>query len=404
MKPKQSANTNPYGASSNLITWTGSDIPCLGIKNGDVLSEAVHVIACKVCAIADSLDLSSTDLSCLIAKPNVKPEDKNVKLILQLLLDNQCTLKTLIDAATSRSEDSTLNINMKCLKIFDAFQNEIPQDLPTTLQSLVNQVCTNTTDIALLKVKTTDLQTQISAINLTPPIPDERIVTNCLSTAQPISQALNQLAADYCVNKSVIGSASQLQGAIAKQCTGLNTRYGDQVGWNSTPVNLAQTLQNLWIAFCDVSNRLSAMETTCCAPSCDKIKLGFTPEFDFAAKSLNMIFESGAGTNIPLGFADCGTVLSITDHTGYVKTFSNLKITMGGETLINLSGVAQGKLAFNFKTKFCLKDETGTTIMTCSDCVEQSIDYFDSSCCLITNTSAATVTIAYDSCSATSNA
>lgn len=401
MKPKQSANSNPYGASSNLITWTGSDIPCLGIKNGDVLSQAVHTIACKVCAMADSLDLSSTDLSCLIAKPTVKAEDKSVKLILQLLLDNQCTLKTLIDAATQKSSDNSLNLNMKCLKIYDAFQNEIPQDLNTTLQSIVNQVCSSTTDIALLKVKTDDLQAQISAIDLTPQVPDERIVTTCLSTAVPISTALTVLAADYCLEKTSIGTPAQIQGAIAKQCAGLNTTYGDQVGWNSTPINLAQTLQNLWIAFCDVSNRLTAMEQTCCAPSCDKIKLGFTPNFDYAAKTVSMVFESGAGTSIPLGFYDCGTVLSITDHTGYVKTYSSMKITMGAESVLNLSGLSQGKLVFNFKTKFCLKDSSGTVIMTCSDCVEQNVDYFDSSCCLITNTGNATITIAFDSCSAT---
>lgn len=397
MKPKNRYITGcTSSTSSDCITWNGPDISALGIEHGMSVTEVEHLLACKVLEISEGLDVSSIDLSCLIDQSNVSADNKNVKLVLQLLLDNQCSLKELIDSIDgSGSGDVSLNLNLRCLKKFDDFDNEIPQDLNQTLQSIVNQVCTNKDDITGIKADINNLQDQIDNLP-DPPAPyTEPVISTCSATSKPLSQAVVLLGNDFCNYKTSIGTPSQIQGALAQQCENLNNSLGSEIGWNIAPQNLAQSFSNLWIAYCNLLNRVAAIEQTCCAPSCDKIKIGFNPEFDEDGNVV-LNFTSGAGTAIPSGFVDCGTTLNVIDKNGVSVQFFNLNITQGGFTeALNIGALAPGTLSFSFKTKFCLKDDAGAVIMTCQDCIAQDVEYSGSGCCGVTNTSSGDVTIVY---------
>lgn len=399
MKPKNSILTGcTSSTSSDCIKWNGPDIECIGLTTGMSVTDVEHTLACKICDIAADLDLSDLDLSCLIAQPNVNPDDKNVKLILELLLENQCTLKELIDAAGGSGDDSccTLTLNMKCLKKFDVFGNEIPQDLNETLQSIINQVCTNKDDIAIIKSDISDLQDQIDSLPAPEPPYEEPLVTTCIAVAKPLSQAFTLLGADYCTYKTTIGTPSQIQAAMAQQCENLNTELGSEIGWNISPQNLAQTISNMWITICNLRDRIKSIEQTCCAPSCDKVKIGFTADFDTDNGEVTLTFSSGAGTVIPAGFIDCGTTLTISDTAGNSVTYSNLDITQNGVVgPLVISSLAAGKLEFNFKTMFCLVDDAGTVILRCQDCVMQEAEYGGTGCCGLTNATAADITVVY---------
>jgi hypothetical protein len=345
--------------------------------------------------------MTDLDISCLIDV--VEPSERNVKVILQLLLENQCTLKELIDDIETGSTDVTLNLNLKCLKKYDEFENEIPQDLNQTLQSIVNQVCTSKDDIANIKNDILELQDAIDDID-TDPYTEPSITVCTVSGSRPVSEAVPLVANDLCTFKTKVGSASQISTAVGRQCEDAATDYSSTLGWITSPAALAETVNNQWIIICDLMSRIKVMETTCCAPACDKIKLGYVPELDYDAKTLTLSWESGAGTSIPSNFEDCGTVLTITDDTGYEKTYTNLAIEQGGTTgPLNLTGLDYGKLQLNFKTKFCLKDASDTTIMVCQDCVNEELNYFNDNCCTISNFTTGPVTIVYETCATQSN-
>ena len=400
MTPRNSGSTGCVNASSsNCIVWEGPSIDCLGICHGESLSTVVHLLGEKVCKFAEGQDLSTLDLSCLI--DIVEPTDRTLAVILQLLLDNQCKLKELIDGIETGGSDFTVSLNMKCLTKYDEFENVIPQDLNQTLQSIVNQICTSKDDIANIKADIQQLEQAIDDLTLDPYVEPE--YSTCVNAVpKPATQIVPLLADDLCTYKNKVGTTIQINGAIGRQGTDIAEQYTSTPGFIANAVALAQTVNNQWIVIQDLLNRITVMEQTCCAPACDKVKLGFVPEFDFDAKTVTLSFESGAGTNIPMGFEDCGTKLTITDSKGFSKEFGTLAIAQGDTTAaLNLSGFTQGLLNFNFKTKFCLKDTDGNTVLVCQDCFGQEIEYSDASCCSITNSSGSTVTIVYQNCAPT---
>lgn len=382
--------------TTDCITWQGPDIECLGIVHGMDMTEVTYAVSCAICQLIDNQDVTNIDLSCLINNASVNEEDKNVRLILELLLENQCSLKELIDNIDGSSSSVSLTLNLKCLKKYDEFENEIPQDLNQTLQSIVNQVCTNKDNISDLYNITTDLQNQIDNLPDPPDPYTEPIITTCVTTARPLSDTVIDVTTDYCNYKAAFGTPAQAQSALTKQCSNLNAELGSELGWNATPQNLAQTVSNMWITICNLRNRIIAMEQTCCAPSCDKIKIAFSADIDYDNGEVTLNFTSGAGTTIPSAFEDCGTVLTIIDKNNFSKTFSDLGIAQGVSVgPLDLSGLAAGTLTFSFKTKFCLKDNTGSVILTCQDCVSQEVEYLDSGCCTITNTTTDNITVVY---------
>lgn len=394
MEPKK-RNVTPCSDvfSTRCVVWNGPNIPCLSICNGDTLSDVVAVIANKVCESAGKLDLESITLPCLLDE--APPENKDLKTLLQLLIDSQCSLKAAVDAIDSGGSEVELSLNLRCIKKFDSFGKEILQDLNQTLQSIVDRLCTNTTDIAALDARVDNIQDQIDNLN----IPDEYTepnVTICTTgVSKPTSQALVDLANDVCEYKEEsVGNPDSIDSAIAKQPTNLNSLLGATPGWDSSPATLAESFGNLWIAYKNLLDRIRTIETTCCGPTCDKIKLGFivTENED---GTIDMNFTRGAGTSIPAGFEDCGSVITLTDSKGVSVQLVDTVISQDGVIEeISLASLATGKIDVKIKTKFCLKDSGGETILVCQDCVNLEFEN-TMGCCVLTNTDEAPQTIIY---------
>ena len=187
-----------------------------------------------------------------------------------------------------------------------------------------------------------------------------------------------------CNLRAATGSESQIQTAIGNQCSNFNEQFGDIPGWILNPSNLAQSYSNLELAFCNVLSRLIAIEQTCCAPTCDKIKIGFTSSFDFDTRELTLSFTSGAGTVIPSGFEDCGSEFIFTDCSGSVVLTSIQPITNGADLVFVLpTGICLSTLSISIKTKFCLLDGD-SILLTCRDCYNKDINIQDE-CCILTN-------------------
>ena len=170
MKKKNKIEFNCVKSFPQCIQWNLGDIPSLGIVNGDYLDEMIYAIVNKLCDLSDPLDLSTLSLQCLIDKLDItEPTPRNIQTIFQLLINNDCSLKDLIDNLQDQINDintSTLVLDLKCLAQFDVYGNPLPYDLKSVLQSLINEVCSLRTEVNYLNVVVVDLQTQINNINV----------------------------------------------------------------------------------------------------------------------------------------------------------------------------------------------------------------------------------------------
>lgn len=399
-----------YGSGStksfttNDIVWQGPDIPCLNLCQGEKISDTMAKIANKICEIQQEFDLSDFDFKCLIDACDSCPEpERNVLAVLKLLRDGYCELKEAISKLTPNdpgSDDSFLDVNMRCLAAVNGageiLNNKREKDI---IQSIIDRVCTHDADISLLKSKTDNLQDQIDNLDLTPTV-SLPSVTGCnFSGSRPLDQAVNAVDQALCTLKDLIGSSSEINQAISQ--LGQVPNMQTNPAWYAVVNNMARLLNNLVLMAMSHESRIGAIESTCCAPSCDDIRVGCIPEFDFANRLVTLRFTAGAGTNIPPQFEDAGSTISIIDRNGL-----SVSVTTGGDNIIgndssvddiNISGLAYGRLTIKFSTSFVLKDSNGAIVLRCSDCFSQEVEY-SGGCCDIKNEGTEPVTILYTTC------
>lgn len=322
MRQKNQNRSCPDVLSNECIVWQGGDVPALGIENGDQLSESEYIITQKILELFDDIDMSEIDLNCIQTTCQQKCKDTSLKAIIQLLFDNQCCLNDLITAGSGETSTTTVNLNMRCLTILDDFGNPIPQDLNQSLQSIINQVCSNTTSITSINATLTSLQNQIDDIETTPVTVPEPNITTCISPGlQPVSQVVPIVAQALCTYQTAIGQTTDLSIAMSQQCANLNTLFGNTKGWLSSVQNFAQSMNNLWVLACNLNNRVTNIENTCCALTCSDIKIGFTVQTDTTGTGVFLKFTTTAGTDIPNGFTDNGSTVTFTDKNGNFITY-----------------------------------------------------------------------------------
>ncbi len=366
MKAKKAISNSgcPEALSSNCVVWTGDNIPCLDISYGDRISEVVCAIANKICNICKDIDMSQLDLSCLIDICEGCPEDRSVKTILQLLLDNQCKLHDLITGSGGDSTCCTITVNMKCLKKFDDFGNEIPQDLNAALQSIINEVCADRTILITLQNEIDDLQNQID--NLPDPTPYvEPNITTCITPdPTPTSVAVPIITQDYCNYKALVGDEASLSTAISRQCAGLNTDFGLIDGWILNPTTLAGSFNNLWIAYCSALERLKFIEDTCCKIDCDSIDIHFQVDDNQDSDGVSIHFSSIFGNKVPSVFTDCGSTITFTDQASLSVSYPIIIAQESTSPEFDLSMLDLSvKITISLNVKLC------SDSMTCVKCL-----------------------------------
>lgn len=396
MRPKHTKDTGcPDSLSSRCVIWNGPVIPCLDICNGDSLTDAMWAVADKVCTISDDIDLSDLDLHCLLDLCESCPGEKTIKTIIQLLLDNQCSLKTLIDGISGgESSCCDLSLNMRCLRIFGEFDNEIPQNLNQTLQSIINELCDHKTRIEALEAKVIDLQDQIDDLDLGDPYVEPSVSICQSGTPKTLSLAIPIVAQDICDYKEIVGSEDDIQSAISKQCPGLNSSLNSIEGWLSSPTNLANSLNNLWIAYCNALERLTLIENTCCKVDCDSVTIAYEVIDNQDADGVIIHFSSLFGNNIPSILHDCGSTITFTDKndkvvSGFIAPAQEYTSQEYDLSTLDLSEA----ITISINAKLC------SDTMTCVKCISSEHLVADGGCaaCEVTITgSSGSVTIYYN--------
>lgn len=371
--------------SSNQVIWQGPDIPCIGLCNTDTVSIVVFKVAEKICELVDELDLTTLDLSCVIDLCTGCQDDPgfwSLKNILQILLDNDCKLKDLIESlnasGSSTDDQCAIVLDLSCLE--DAYIElcgTLPDvlDLNKVLQIIINTLCGLKDSVDALSVQMDELEAQFAALeNCADDIYTEPDITSCLSG---IPTALSTHIEDItdpavCELRIDVGTDEDIEETISSQC------IEDYVGISpviQNATNLTNVLTNNNLIICDLISRVKTIESTCCAPTCDDIRIGFLSTYDVGTNEYTLSFTAGAGTYIPPGFTDCGSMITLTDVLNVSITVPTLPqgLTNGSDFVIDVTGLdTSGPITVKIDTCFSINIPGNTyskpTTLSCEDC------------------------------------
>jgi len=255
------------------------------------------------------------------------------------------------------------------LKFIDALGNPVSQlypwgatpqlTSPTTGALSLNMAATNTlidemrqVNIILANYATTlvSLQTQINNINTSGATALPNVNGGCL-TGPPnqsigLATATTLLIANSCAYNNVLGTPTALANSILAQCNNLNTLpafsqnsvMSGLTGWKTTPLTIADTINNEWIAYCDaragITEALAAV-----TPDCSQVIVSFAASMPNFYSGLDLYFQGY--TFIPDGFTDGGSSITVTDGMGGILIQSfNIVTTSNtpGALILNTSG------------------------------------------------------------------
>lgn len=190
--------------SSTCTIWDGPDIACLGITNGQTMTDVETLIANKICDLIGTVNVSDTELcDDLIARLGTK--DKNIANLLQVLADYSCSLKQLINnligEGTTPPPEPTIVVDFKCLTTNNDPCAPPNYSLSGIFQILINNIC--------------DIQTQINTVQTT-------VVTNVNNTiATSIGSVLQTCLPNRIINTGTGAGAKVTIRGLMPPLTGL---------------------------------------------------------------------------------------------------------------------------------------------------------------------------------------
>jgi hypothetical protein len=345
--------------SSNSIIWQGPDIPCIELCNGDNITSVVYKIAERICEFVGDIDkLKDLDYSCIIGYCETCPKDYSIKSVFELLLNNDCRLKELIEDIQKQittGNEFILNLDYKCLTAdLTAICGNLNVEnitIQKVFQVLINNICDIETNQTDLEISINNLQSSMNSLNSsfvnnTPTSISNTCSDNLyklkfdpnynpLSGIEPngtrvklpgvhLETILDPLLCDI---NSKLGSDVDFNSAISSQCI---TDYITASGIINNPTSLSDLQSNDNLILCDLQERINYLEKNCYSLKCSDISLGFSQTYSALNNTVILSFLSNYGTDIPYGFVDVGSTITLTDVNGMTATFpSGNNLTTG---------------------------------------------------------------------------
>lgn len=382
---------------SSCVTWNGGDIKYLGICDGDSLNDITAEIVSKLQELAGE-DLSQFDIDSLADICNKKaPNEVTLLSILNLVKDNQICLKDFIDTLSeqlaSLLSSSGVTINLKCYADFDNLGNALSITREQLDQLVIDNLCNHKDRIETLEGKVVSLQSQINNIDINPAVDEPEFATCIDAAVKPTSGQTVSIADALCDLRDATGDEGDISSALGSTPADMNAEFGLLPGWIVNPQNWADNYNNLLIAFGNVWQRVKTIEMTCCALSCEDIKLGFSAVYNEDGDGIIISFTYGAGTVIPAGFTDGGSYGTITDIDGNVVDF-NITIGNNSQEEVIIAGLnTTGELTISITAIL------GTGSLTCQKCLSKKVNKASCNYCEICATGAegSSVVIVYES-------
>lgn len=361
---------------SSCVEWNGGEVKYLGICDGDSLNNLLWEVINKLKEIAGE-DLSAFDLEGLLDICNQKaPSEITLISILNLLKANQICLKDFIDTLNNKLDEllseKGVSVNLKCYAEFDNLGNSLSITRAQLDQLIIDILCDHKNRIETLEGKVVSLQNQIDNIDINPAV-DEPEFTTCVdAVSKPTSGQVKSIATSLCELKDVTGTGADIQSAMGNTPAIFGTiEYLALAGWIPAPSTLAENYNNLLIAFNYVIGRVDNIEDTCCAPACSDVKLGFTAIYNEDNTAIIIKFTAGAGTEIPSGFLDIGSTITVTDIDGNVETF----VTSNPDLIANNAQIEITITGLNLNGDLIVDVDANMSngTLTCSKCLSKTV-------------------------------
>jgi|694.fasta_scaffold00342_31 hypothetical protein len=381
-------NPNCIHTPASCVEWTYGSIPYLGICNGDMLPKIIWEIVNKLQEIAGA-DLSSFDIDTLLDICNQKaPLEKNLTSILELLKNNQVCLKNYIDTLNETlqelSQAQSINVNLKCLADFDNFGNQLSVTRETLDQLVIDKLCNHETRITTVEGKVTSLQSQINDISVNPIVSEPEFATCVDATVKPTSGQVVSIATEVCDIRTKLGpnttTSNLTTGSFGNKgsywnTSLLNAAFGATSGWIPSPLNEVEYQRNMYIILANFQTRINEIETNCCAPTCDKIMIGFSVVVEDAETGDYVVrFRPSDGTSL-FGFVSTGSQITFTGTLligGITATAGPFPIDINetdwDDNVYNLSSFDLSKPITVNLTPIMIKNG-----LTCQKCISQVI-------------------------------
>lgn len=204
------------------------------------------------------------------------------------------------------------------------------------LSSLITQYNEVNTVLTAYNTRIVDLEEQVAQIlvsGFTMPL----VNGGCLNsnTEDYVQDITALLVSNTCDYNEVLGTTTDINVAIAAQCNNLNTAdaYSQNTamaalpGWSSTVGNLAESITNLWLSYCDMRAGVdNAIEWS--KPTCGSIVISLSGYYNPSTKVLTVYT---GGSHLPANFSDDGgSELVVKDSYG-----NSASISMNIETVVS---------------------------------------------------------------------
>ena len=408
MKPLNLDEPGCSPVSSNCVIWQGRDIECIQLCKGDTVSDVVYKLATELCAIMDTLNITSYDLSCFNLT-SCAPKD--FQALLQFLIGRICFIEDCSNCTPdcNGNASSSSSTQVRAATLFNGtaaagcpdcevvvapcFTFTSPNgDKISTMQlldyvtAIGNKVCTIVSEAVIIQQTLVSLDQRVTVLENTPPVvtPLPQVTPVCVinpGVATDMNIVLTALEQQFCALQGTTGTPAALYGAILNQCNNLTNlpklygygNMGSIVGWASTVNTLADSLTNMWLTICDMRAAIATIQVNCCPTGCNGVAIDFTA--DIVSSTLTLYLTG----SITPGFVQCPptglTLFTISDESGnttsvsvdiatYLNNVSGYPIALAGtpiNTLDNLTITANP----------CFYDSS--TQSRCESCIEYTV-------------------------------
>lgn len=366
------SNTAEQGCipvSSNCVVWQGPNIECINLCTGDSVSEVVYKVAEKLCILQTTLNLSGLDLQQLVSFcSSVGPAPTTITLsaVLDYIMKKLICVNTKVDslpAATQGYVEPTINFgtgDLSCLKYKDPVTGvDVVQLIHNQFSILLGKnLCQLRTLTTENTNKINDHELRIKVLeNRTTSASTLQVTPNCAypgitaSTPAKIEDLVDAIDAKLCLLRKAIGEEDAITQAASK--AGINgtvcSTAGDlsasqalskatgatmagayaSLGWNTTVVNLSQSVQNLWLTVLDMRCVIKDLRDCCGGNKCSEFILDLSVQT--ANNRTSVVLNFFGKTFIPSGYVNCtgtnGSRIRISDG---VTTLPDIPLDLVG--------------------------------------------------------------------------
>lgn len=313
-KPISNKPTSCNEVSSTCVTWDGPALSfaCMNIEicKGDSINVALYELFKMMCVALEKTDISLIDSTCLFdlpSEPNTLEELLN--LIIRKLCDQDIRVLSLEDV-----ENRTYSANLPyCLQNINDVLTVTKLPIDEYFNKIASKICSINTETdafitrfdEIILTELPALETEINSICGTP---QNLLVTPICSVTPPdpilVTKALEALESVFCSYKNFTGTPSELAIALTRDCPDLGNLpalsnagiLSDIYGWIDNPINVAQSINNLWLTICDMRAAIRNVLVGCCNFSpCLSFDIFYTLQFEPIPQPtyVDIIFNDG---------------------------------------------------------------------------------------------------------------